>query len=107
MTRVSAVAPCRKGDLLALPKIEQPLAPRGLQAREVGVRTAEQQHIGHQGVSPREHRKILQNDGMKERCHQVALGNALFLKPGDVGLREDTALSGYGINMGVLIFRGE
>ena len=37
----------RQNDFLALPKIEQPFVPRGLQTREKGIRATQQKYVRH------------------------------------------------------------
>jgi hypothetical protein len=76
------------------PCLRDPLAPAGLEERQIGVRTAEQEHAWLERVPPREHREILGDDRVGERAEDLGGGNARFDEVDDVGLGEDPALRG-------------
>ena len=51
-------------------------------------------HVRAQCVAAGEHAEVLQDDGFKERCHQLVGWRAGFLQAVDVGFGEDAALAG-------------
>ena len=75
------------------------LLPRFLHAADKAVRTAEQQHMRTQRVAARQHGQVLQNDGVKQRSHQLIRRDALLLQAVDVGLGEDAALARDGMQL--------
>ena len=62
---------------------------------DVGIRAAEQQHIGPQRIPTGEHGEVLLDDGFEKRGHQLIRRHAALLQAVDVGLGKHTALAGH------------
>ncbi len=82
-------------ELALFPNLGDADLPAILHALDVGVGSAEQQHLRAQRVAARQHRQILLHDGFKQRSHQFVGGHAALLQAVDVGLGENAALAGH------------
>ena len=58
---------------------------------------------GTQCVAAREHGKVLQDNGVKERGHQFVGRNALLLQTVDIGLGKNAALARDGMDFDSLV----
>ena len=59
------------------------------------VRATKQEHMRLQGMTPGQHAQILQNNRVKERCHQLVRRRSCFLQAIDVGFGKHTAFAGH------------
>jgi len=77
-----------------VPGLGDALAPALLQEGQVGVGSAEQQHLGAQRVAACEHSEVLHHDGVRQRAHDLVGGDARLHQVDDVRLGEDATLGG-------------
>src|ERR1019366_1358213 len=72
-------------------------------ALDVAVGAAQQKHHRQQCIAARQHAQVLHHNGFEERRHQLVGRDAHFLQTVDVGLGEDAALAGHGMQFDALI----
>ena len=68
-------------------------------ALDVAIGAAQQEHHGLQRVAARQHREVLHHDGFEQRSHQLVGRHPHLLKPVDIGLGENAALAGHGVQL--------
>ena len=74
------------------PRLWNPLAPARLQEREERIRAAEQQHLRPQRVAARQDRKVLHDDRVGQRAHDLGRRDPRLHQVDDVGFGEHAAL---------------
>ena len=83
----------RERHTLLFPEFHQIMAPSLPHAWDKDVWPSQEQHARLQRLSAGEHREILNDDGVKQRGHQLPRRNALLLQSGNVGFGKDAALA--------------
>src|SRR5437016_3201352 len=73
-------------DVAVLPDQANVVPPAFEHAGDVGVRAAQEQHLGPQRVAARQHRQVLLDDRLEQACHELVRRDALLLQAVDVGV---------------------
>ena len=85
----------RDRDFALFPSLGNVVLPGFAHSLYETVRTAEQKDMRTQCVPACEHRKVLQDDGVEERGHELIGRDRLLLQAIDISLGKDSALSSY------------